>query len=435
MLTRKEAEDYIYKSYMNAEKYMNFNDKDALKRHPEYSAPILHELSKAPVLTVTGSKGKGSVACMISEILQTAYNVGLMTSPHISDFCERFRFNGKQISDKEFISYVEKVKSEFAKAEEALAPKEYISPIALQAAVALCCFNDKHTDFNVMEHGKGAKYDDVTNIKHQYAVINGIFSEHIRELGNSVAEIAKDKVCTITDDVRVAVSAEQIPEVSAIIRQRAYEKNCTLLEYGKDFAAENIKFSKSGMLFDVATSQRSYKDIRVPLLGIHQAKNCALAMAVCERILPQIDLSEIKKRLTMLNWPGRQEIISSEPFIMLDACINRASAQSVKITLEQLNVSRATVIIGIPDDKDFCGVAESMQSVADSIILTKSSNPHYIFTKKQSEYLQNKGIYSAYTDCVEEAISEARKSNLPIIILGTTSLVSDVKKFFSSQCF
>ena len=249
MLTKDEAESYIYQSYLKAEKYLRFEDKDALKRHPQYSKDILQKLSQTPSITITGSKGKGSVAYMISEILQTKYSVGIMTSPHISDFCERFRINGKHISNDDFIKCVEKIKPYFDKIEQTLAPQEYISPIGIQAAIALICFNQNHTEFNVIEHGKGAKYDDVTNVKHQYSVINTIFLEHTRELGKTLEEIAKDKVYTITDDVKIVATAEQKPEILEIIRNQAEQKKCRLLEYGKDFWAENIKFSKLGMIF------------------------------------------------------------------------------------------------------------------------------------------------------------------------------------------
>ena len=319
MQSRKEAEDYIYASYLKAEKYLNFSDKDALKRHPEYTKEILQKLSKTPAITVTGSKGKGSVAYMISEILQTKYNVGLMTSPHISDFCERFRINGRQISDADFIKSVEKIEPVFDKIEQTLASQEYISPIGIQAAIALTYFNQNHTEFNVIEHGKGAKYDDVTNIIHQYVAINTIFLEHTRELGKTLPEIASDKIHTITDDVKIVATAEQNPKVMDIIRRHVNAEKCKLLEYGKDFWAKNIKFSKSGMLFDVVTTKNKYMGLKIPLLGIHQAKNCALAIALCEYILPYIDTLKLKGCLLRLNWPGRQEIISSDPFIMLDA--------------------------------------------------------------------------------------------------------------------
>lgn len=433
MRTKDEAESYIYQSYLKAEKHLNFKDQDAIKRHPQYSKEILHKLSGTPSITVTGSKGKGSVAYMISEILQTKYNVGLMTSPHITDFCERFKINGRQISDVDFVDCVQKIKPVFDKIEQTLASQGYISPIGIQAAIALTYFNQNHTEFNVIEHGKGAKYDDVTNIKHQYAVINTIFLEHTRELGKTLEEIAKDKVCTITEDVKIAATAEQKPEVLEIIRNQAKQKKCRLLEYGKDFGAENVKFSQSGMVFDVVTSQNKYTDIKIPLFGIHQAKNCALAIAVCEQILPDINILKMKQKLSALEWPGRQEIISSKPFIMLDACINRLNAERVKETLKNLDFIRVVTIIGIPDDKDFLGVAEVMTDISEEIILTKSSNPHYIFTEKQIEVLKQKNIKVNYTNSLLEALNLVKKYNVPVVILGTTSLISDAKNIkFSS---
>lgn len=433
MQTKDEAESYIYQSYLKAEKHLDFRDKDALKRHPQYSKDILQKLSGTPAITVTGSKGKGSVAYMISEILQTKYNVGLMTSPHIVDFCERFRINGKKISDADFIKSVEKIEPDFAKIEKTLAPKEYISPIGIQAAIALTYFNQNNTDFNVIEHGKGAKYDDVTNINHQYAVINTIFFEHTRELGRTLEEIAKDKVCTITDDVKVVATAEQKPEILEIIRNQAQQKKCRLLEYGKDFWAENVKFLKSGMIFNVVTAYNKYTNIKIPLLGTHQAKNCALAIAVCEQILPDINILKMKQKLSALEWPGRQEIISSKPFIMLDACINRLNAEKVKETLKNLDFTRVVTIIGIPDDKDFFGVAEVMADISEKIILTKSSNPHYIFTERQMNTLKQKNIKVNYTNSLLEALNFAKKYNVPVVILGTTSLISDAKNIkFSS---
>ena len=432
MQNKKEAEDYIYASYSKAEKHLKFGDRDALKRHPEYTKDILQKLSKVPTITVTGSKGKGSVACMISEILQTQLNVGLMTSPHISDFCERFRFNGAQMSDEDFINCVAKIKPQFDEIEKTLSCSEYISPIGIQAAVALTYFNHKNTDINVIEHGKGAKYDDVTNITHQYAAINTVFLEHTRELGQTLAEIAADKIHTVTDDVKVVATAEQNPEVTDIMRKQANEKNCKLLEYNKDFRAENIQFSKSGMIFDVITTQNKYTGLKIPLLGVHQAKNCALAIALCEYILPHIDIFKLKERLQQLNWPGRQEIIASEPFMMLDASINRVNAESVKETLKNLQFSEVVTIIGIPDDKDFAGVAEVMADISAKIILTKSSNPHYIFTEKQVDMLKQKGMETIYTNSLPEALLAAQEYNLPIVILGTTSLISDAKMMQSS---
>ena len=89
-MDRKEAEEFVYRSYLRAAKYHSFSEKDAVRRHPEYTKALLERKSGMPTVVVTGSKGKGSVAKMLAEILETRYRVGLMTSPHLLDFCERF---------------------------------------------------------------------------------------------------------------------------------------------------------------------------------------------------------------------------------------------------------------------------------------------------------------------------------------------------------
>ena len=193
-MTRAEAENYIYESYLKTEKEWDYSMPDSKKRHPEFSKPILESLnhnSRIPTVLVTGSKGKGSVACMIAQILSGSGNVGLMTSPHILKFNERFRVNGNCITDEEFCKLTEKTKELFAPVRETLQPGECISPIGIQCALALQFFGHHQTDYRVFECGKGVKFDDVNQIFHEYAVINSILLEHTRELGNTLSEIKR----------------------------------------------------------------------------------------------------------------------------------------------------------------------------------------------------------------------------------------------------
>ena len=106
-MNKVEAENYIYKSYLKANKFLEYNLADSQKRNPIFSYQLIRNLCETPCVIVTGSKGKGSVASMISQIMQTKLKIGLMTSPHLIDFCERFRINGQQISDKDFVENVE----------------------------------------------------------------------------------------------------------------------------------------------------------------------------------------------------------------------------------------------------------------------------------------------------------------------------------------
>ena len=512
-MNQKQAEDFIYKSYLKAQQYQDYNTRDCEKRRNDLTYDIVRKKSNTPCVVITGSKGKGSVANMISQILQTEYTVGLMTSPHIVDFCERFQVNGGKISAEDFIKYILLIQEEIEKIDASIPKNVCISPMGIQAYLALNYFKDEGTEFNIFECGKGAKYDDVNNIKHDYAVINSIFLEHTRELGESIEEIAQDKAHVIDGEQKYVYVAEQIPEVMKVIQDRADRLEVPLKIYGQDFFAKNICYTKEGMKFDVVLEGAVYSDIVIPLMGEHQAKNCTLAFALCKDVFEELSfkstageienidvqntareienvdvqntareienvdvqstageienmdvqsttgkienaelqnevdkvvnfnlaykkkqriedkkLVKIKEKLLKINWPGRMEVISKHPFILLDACIHGASCNNVIEVLEHLGIEKAVFIIGIPDDKDYVGVAKGIKEMASHIILTKSQNPHYVFTKIQQERLKEEGIYAVWTERISEAIDLAKEKNEYIVILGTTSVIAEVKK-------
>ena len=238
-------------SYLRAATHQDYAAQDAGKRHPELTRSLLRQKSIAPCVVVTGSKGKGSVANMISRILQTNLSVGLMTSPHITDFRERFRVNDTMIREADFCRLMAEIQPEILDIASDLPDSVCISPMGIQADLALTYFSEKHTDFNVFECGKGAKYDDVNNIRHDYAVINRIFLEHTRELGDTLTAIAEDKSHVITGEQKCVYFAEQEPEVLKVLVRRAESMQVPYKIYGRDFQAENIRYTCSGMLFDV----------------------------------------------------------------------------------------------------------------------------------------------------------------------------------------
>lgn len=441
--TQKEAEDFVYASYLRAATHQDYAAKDAGKRHSELTRSLLRQKSIAPCVVVTGSKGKGSVANMISRILQTNYTVGLMTSPHITDFRERFRVNDTMISETDFCRLMAEIQPEILYIASDLPDSVCISPMGIQADLALTYFSEKHTDFNVFECGKGAKYDDVNNIRHDYAVINRIFLEHTRELGDTLAAIAEDKSHVITGEQKCVYFAEQEQEVLNVLVRRAEAMQVPYKIYGRDFQAENIRYTCSGMLFDVMIGDNIYPDLQIPLLGEHQAKNCALALAVCMDVMTDLCresdtlyifsdtmCNQIRLQLSAIHHPGRMEILSSDPFVLLDACIHSASCENVKDVLRHLGIQNCTVIVGIPEDKDYAGVVRSMKDVAARIILTRSGNPHYHFSPKQQESLAEEGIGTIWTDSVQQALTLADSCPDPIVILGTTSVISEVERIF-----
>ena len=436
--TPEDAEDFVYASYLRAAAHQDYAAKDAGKRHPELTGSLLWQKSGTPCVVVTGSKGKGSVANMISRILRTKFTVGLMTSPHITEFRERFRVNDTMIDEADFCRLMNTIQPEILNIASGLPESVCISPMGIQADLALTYFSEKGTDFNVLECGKGAKYDDVNNVRHDYAVVNRIFLEHTRELGDTLTAIAEDKSHVITGEQKSVYFAEQEPEVLKVLLRRAEALHVPCKIYGRDFYAENIRYTCSGMQFDVVIGDNLYPDLQIPLLGEHQAKNCALALALCVDVLSDLcgksvefSLPAVRENLSLLRWPGRMEVLRSDPFVLLDACINPASYENVKEVLRHLGIPDCTVIVGIPEDKDYAGVIRSMKDMAGRILLTRSGNPHYHFSPNQQEALAREGICTEWTNSVKQALDLAASFSDPVVILGTTSVISEVEQLFS----
>ncbi len=432
-MTVEEAEAYVYQSYLRAEKHQPYGARDSEKRTPDLTRGLIRRFSGTPCAVITGSKGKGSAALMISKILGMKMSVGLMTSPHLVDFRERFRVDGEKISPEDFVRHMEAVRPDLDRIGNSLPEDVCISPMGIQTLLALSWFRERGTGFNVLECGKGAKYDDVNSALHEYAVINSIFPEHTRELGATCEEIAADKASVITGEQRCVLTAAQRPGVMEVIRRRAEECGTRLLCYGEDFRAERIWYTPAGMRFDVAAGDRRYEDLFVPLLGEHQAYNCALAVALGREVLGDVDPDGARRCLASLIWPGRMEILRADPFVMVDACVNPAACGYLREVLGRAGIGRAAVVIGIPDDKDYAGVARKIRDLADRIILAGSANPHYRFTPEQEETLRREGIRAEWIGTVAGALREAERGGGPIVILGTASVVAEARTYYGAE--
>ncbi|MCR5031716.1 MAG: hypothetical protein K6A92_02520 [Lachnospiraceae bacterium] len=460
----EEAVDEVYASHMAAEPYQDRYTPDIIKRHPELTKDLLTELAsrrEVPTVLVTGSKGKGSAARMLQTLLSSAGSVGLMTSPHLHDFNDRFRVGDAIMPEEDLARIVEGLKPSFDAIQSRIPKEQCISPMGYQAAIALTWFQEKKVSFRILECGKGVKSDDVGNVPHGYAMINGIFREHTRELGPELMDIAANKAAILSPETRAAAIAPQEEEVLELFLKRAEETGTKLLVYGRDFAAEDIRYSKQGMEFAVRTSRQYYENVKVPLLGEHQARNAALAIALAEEILADVGAAwqdgqqtpEIPKRsagvrnvavsaLQEISWPGRMEVVSREPFCMVDASINRESAREVVKVLEELKREKAlkegeklTFVIGVPDDKDYFGVVSTILPYAKEVILTGTVNRRYVFAGIQLPRLQEaypEMPFSCITDLRElPALSKASLqaggwTKGPTVILGTTALIENV---------
>jgi dihydrofolate synthase/folylpolyglutamate synthase len=299
--------------------------------------------TKFKSIHIAGTNGKGSTAAMIASILQTAgYRVGLYTSPHFIDYTERIKINGKDISGQDFKAGLKIVKRSGQK------------PTVFEAltAVAFWYFAKKKVDYAVVEVGLGGRLDATNVITPLVSVITNIDLEHTEVLGKTLAKIAAEKAAIIKPGVPV-VTAENKREALQVLEKKA-EKNSSLL---------------------VGIS-RKQKAVSSKLIGEHQKLNAACAIAAIRLAGIKVTKGQIKKGLAKTVWPGRLQIISRQPLIILDGAHNPAGAKVLVVALKKrYPKTKFTVIYGCQRTKDFKNCQHNLKPVTARLIKAKSSHP------------------------------------------------------------
>lgn len=284
-------------------------------------------------LHIGGTNGKGSVSAMLSACLIAAdKSCGLFTSPHLHTYRERYRINNNLISREEIVRRVQAVKPLLAQmqAEGAEAPTEF----EVSTAMALNYFTEAKTEYAVIEVGLGGEIDSTNVITPELAIITNVAIDHIDYLGNTKEEIAAVKAGIIKAGKPCFTAAED-EAVLAVLRQKAMSVEAPLFCYGQDFTVSDVVYDESGQTFtynDLRTGE-ALCGLRINLLGEHQLKNAALAVAAARYLnLPQ---AAIYSGLQAARWPGRLEVVCQNPLIVLDGAHNEAGMQALAAAIKR----------------------------------------------------------------------------------------------------
>ncbi len=392
---RDAAVAEIYASYLLAKDEVGAR---GLVRNPAISRDAIRLLQKnrqVPTILVTGSRGKGSVATMLAAILQTRWRVGLFTGPHVFEFNERIRVDGRMISDADLAANLKMAVDVFADAARHLRRGEYVSPMAYEVVAALAYFEGQGTDVNIFECGKGVRDDDVGNLMHEIAVINRIMEEHVPELGSDVEEIARNKAFIMENGCKACFTARQRNGVMDVLLGVAKSHDVRL-----------------------CVAEAPPAGLILSLQGRYQRANAALAAACARYLCSDVTDEEIVGALRDINIPGRLEVLSQEPYVLFDACMTRESAAEVRLFLEKSGICDVTLVLGLSDDKDYVGVAMEMAQITSEIILTTAANPHYPCSPAQLGALRQRGLFACRMEGAARAVEAATELGRPVVILS-----------------
>ncbi len=363
---------------------------------------------------VAGTNGKGSFSAMTESILrQAGYKTGLFTSPYIKVFNERMRVNGINISDEELAELTEEIKP----VADSMTDKP--TEFELITALGFMYFKKHNCDIVILEAGMGGRLDSTNIISTPVlSVITGIALDHVQFLGDTVEKIAEEKAGIIKENVPVLYGGKDMSALE-VIKKRAESNEF----YSVDYSLLKVRdMSLAGSVFDFDKRRLLY----IPLLGKYQPENACIvltAMNILKKHGYNICENSVLKGLGDVKWIGRFEILQKDPLVIFDGAHN---AQGIEASVESIKGyfdKKVYILTGVLKDKDYLFIAEKLSEVSEKAFVMTPDNPRALSAKEYAEILEKNGIeaipYNTVAEAYEIAKEQAKKNNVPLIILGS----------------
>jgi dihydrofolate synthase / folylpolyglutamate synthase len=441
MLSYEEALDYLYSfvDYGAVRPAQYSAETFDLQRMVRFMADLGDPHQRYPALHVAGTKGKGSVAAMCASALQAGgYRTGFYSSPHLLEFGERIRVEGENIPREAVAALVETMR---AKVPE----HPGITTFELTTALAFLYFAQANVDIAVLEVGLGGRLDATNIVTPRVAVITSLSYDHQTLLGHTLGEIAGEKAGIIKPGVPV-VSAPQKPEALAVLERIAEQRGAPLSVVGRDWLYRPVRQALDGQAFEVwpAAEQRQVNALRaeghtaawrpeqieIPLLGQHQVENAAVAYAALQTLRQggwPLAAGAIRDGLRGVQWPGRFELVSRAPAVVLDGAHNADSAQKLAATVREYFPDRAvTLVFGASSDKDVAGMLSALLAPevgVRRVLLTQAIHPRAQDTDEMAALAAQHGVAAETAPTVAQALDKALSTAGPQdVVLATGSL-------------
>ncbi|KTR07550.1 dihydrofolate synthase [Curtobacterium luteum] len=331
-----------------------------------------------PVIHVTGTNGKTSTARMTESIVRAhGLRTGLMTSPHLVSIRERIVIDGEPIAADRFVENWDDIAPILEMTDQELTAKGELPLTFFEAltVLALACFAEAPVDVAVIEVGMGGEWDSTNVVQSQVAVFTPIAMDHAKQLGNTVAEIARTKSGIIKPSSAV-VSSAQTPDALAELERAAELTESTLSVEGTGFRVTSDTPAVGGQLVSVQGLAGTYDDLFVPLFGAHQAHNAAVAIAAVESFLGRgsqaLDEDVLSEGLAAATSPGRLQPIAQDPVVVVDAAHNPHGARALADALPVAFPSEHVVgVVGILGDKDARGFVRALKDTVQTFVVTQ----------------------------------------------------------------
>jgi dihydrofolate synthase / folylpolyglutamate synthase len=388
----------------------------------------------APVVLIAGTKGKGSTAAIIERIARSAgHRTSLYTQPHLHHYRERIRLDGEPVSESAFARLVDRVRDPVAMLMRDEPAAGEPTTYEITTALAMLAARDHRADLAVVEVGLGGRLDATNCLDPVVSVLTRVSYDHTQILGSTLGAIAREKVA-IARPGRALVSAPQRPAARRAIVQGARaigarHRFVDPLARGASPAnahhGQPVRGSFLGQAFEC----------HLRLLGEHQRENAAVAVAVCEELARgrtlAIAAQHVRLGLGSVFWPGRMELVSESPRIVLDGAHNGESADRlIRALRESFQFERLILVLGILRDKDAQAMLQWLLPASDELIVTSSSSSRSREPMELARLAQDHGKKAFVAANVASALSLARElagHNDLICVTGSLTVVAEAR--------
>ena len=419
--------------------FQKFGSRLGLERMTRLLELLGNPQETMKVIHVAGTNGKGSVCRYLYAVLQeNGYKTGLYTSPFLERFTERIECGGSEISEADLIRYTEKAldKVDIMLTEGMESPTEF----ELVTAIAFLYFSEQEVDFLVLEVGLGG-IGDSTNMmsKPLMSVITSISFDHMEYLGDTLEKIAVEKAGIIKPGVPVVFNVED-EKAAAAIRRIAGEKGSRIYEVCNTLCDIKEK-TVDNYVFDVEILGTEYRNLAVSMIGDHQIGNAVCALTVLEVMrqenLVQLDMGKLYSGFKKARQTGRFEILSKEPFVIIDGAHNEAGAESLRAVMtEHFPDSRILLVTGMLADKKIDKLLDNFEMIADDFIATEPDNPRKLSAIDLCSMIQKRGKSCTAIEDPERAFRYACKlsSSYDVTVYaGSLYLIGKIRGLFHEE--
>lgn len=395
-------------------------------------------------IQITGTNGKTSVSHMIAGILRACgFRAGLFTSPHLETVRERISISGKLITVNQFAETLTDIQPAIEKAESELSEK--LTYFELVTAMAYHFFRQERIDVAVLEVGMGGRWDSTNVVDSEVAVITNVGLDHVNELGRTREKIAVEKAGIINEGA-VVITAESTREILMILAERCQEVGAELKVFGRDFRLDfHVPYRVAGeppaqYLSIRGLEAHDFKDIKLPLLGKHQAVNASCAVAACQAYTEprsRTDPEAYRKALEASTIPGRLDILSEHPLIVADGAHNVLGVDRLAAALtSEFDFERLVIVVSILEDKDARGMLKVLGAIADELIVTENRSARSISAQKLADFCRMDRIEHRLEPDFARALALGRKlagRDGMVCVTGSLFTVSEARIFFRHQ--